>query len=155
MYKKILIPTDGSPLSTASAHAGIEFARELGAEVMSLHVAPVYQFLVYAEVIPPNYPSQESHNAEMLRIGGMYLGEIEREAATAGVKYSGRTVISDQPAQVVVAEAEQQHCDLIFMGSHGRSGLQRLLLGSVTSRVLALSDIPVLVYRIKQQPGAA
>lgn len=155
MYKKILIPTDGSPLSTAAAHAGVGFARELGAEVVGIHVAPEYQFPVYAEVIPPNYPSQESHNAEMLRIGEVYLEEIERESATAGVRFSGETVISDQPAQAVVSTAEQQHCDLIFMGSHGRSGLQRLLLGSVTSRVLALSDIPVLVYRIKQEPSGA
>lgn len=155
MYKKILIPTDGSDLSTTAARAGVAFARDLGAEVAGIYVAPEYQFPIYAEMIPPDFPTQEGHNAEMLRAGEIYLGEIEKAAAAAGVRFSGKTVISDQTAPQIVAAAEQQHCDMIFMGSHGRSGWQRLLLGSVTSRVLALSHIPVLVYRFAQEPAAA
>lgn len=155
VYKKILIPTDGSAFSTAAAHAGVAFAKVVGAEIVGIHVAPEYQFPIYAEMIPPNLPTQEGHNEEMLRTGGFYLGEIEKLATAAGLKFSGRTVISDRTAQEIVSAAEQQNCDIIFMGSHGRSGLQRLLLGSVTSKVLALSHIPVLVYRFKQEPAPA
>ena len=150
MYKKILIPTDGSALSNAAAHAGVTFARQLGAEVVGIHVAPEYQYPIYAEVIPPDYPTLEGHNAEMRKAGEIYLGEIEKAATAAGVKFSGKTVISDRTAQEIVAAVDEQHCDLIFIGSHGRSGWQRLLLGSVTSKVLATSQIPVLVYGIKQ-----
>ena len=154
MYKKILIPTDGSEISIDAAHAGVAFAKTLGAEIAGLHVAPEYQFPLSAEVIPSNYPTQEDHNKEMYRAGAIYLGEIEKEAAAAGVTFSGKTVISGQTAQEIAAAAEQQHCDLIFMGSHGRSGWQRLLLGSVTSRVLTISHIPVLVYRSKAKAAA-
>ena len=154
MYKRILIPTDGSALSTAAAQEGVAFAQRLGAEIAGIHVAPEYQYPIYAEVIPPDMPTLDSHNAEMQRVGKTYLGEIEKAASAAGVKFSGTTVISDRTAQEIVAAAEQQECDLIFMGSHGRSGWQRLLLGSVTSKVLALSHIPVLVYRTKEEPAA-
>lgn len=152
MYKKILIPTDGSAFSATAAHAGVAFAQQVGAEVTGIHVAPEYQYPIYAEVIPPDYLTQEAHNAEMQRIGKVYLDEIEKAAASAGVRFSGTTVISDRPAQEIAAAAEKQKCDLVFMGSHGRSGWQRLLLGSVTSKVLALSHIPVLVYRSKEEP---
>jgi nucleotide-binding universal stress UspA family protein len=155
VYKKILIPTDGSSFSIAAAQAGVELARQLGAEVAGIHVAPEYQFPIYAEVIPPDYPTQEGHTAEMRRAGAIYLAEIEKAATGAGLKYSGTTVISDRTAQQIVAAADEQHCDLIFMGSHGRSGWQRLLLGSVTAKVLAISQIPVLVYRPKQDAAPA
>lgn len=150
MYKKILIPTDGSDISVYAAHKGVALARELGAEIVAFHVAPEYQPPVYAEVIPPDFPSRERHNAEMIKTGESYLSDVEKAASAAGVKFSGKTVISDRPAQAIVAAADQMQCDLIFMGSHGRSGWERFLVGSVTSKVLTLCHVPVLVYRLKE-----
>jgi len=147
MYKKILIPTDGSPLSSAAARAGLAFARDAGAEVVGLFVAPGYLYPVYVDVIPPNYPTQEAHAAMMRKAGEEYLGEIEKGAADAGLRYSGVTLFSDDPAGKIVETAKDRQCDLIFIGSHGRSGLRQLLLGSVTSKVLASCHLPVLVYR--------
>lgn len=155
MYQKILIPTDGSPISTAAAHAGVAFARKIGAEVVGIFVAAEYQYPIYVEIIPPNFPTEEEHKESMRKAGEIYLGEIRKVAGDAGLKFSGMTVFSDATAQEIVAAAEQNGCDLIFMGSHGRSGWRKLLLGSVTSKVLSICKTPVLVHRAEEKPAKA
>ncbi len=155
MYKKILIPTDGSPISTAAAHAGVAFAQQIAAEILGIFVAPEYQYPIYVEMIPANYLTDEEHKEAMRKAGANYLGEIQKTADDAGLKFSGATAFSDTPAQEIVKAAEENHCDLIFMGSHGRSGWGQLLLGSVTTKVLSMSPIPVLVYRFKQKAASA
>ncbi|MGZ3240657.1 MAG: universal stress protein [Burkholderiaceae bacterium] len=155
MYKKILIPTDGSPLSTAAAHAGIALARPLGAEIVGVTIVPEYQYPLFLDMIPPDYPDPDEQKAARQKTGETYLKEIEKAAADAGLKFSNITAMSDATAQQIVATAEDQHCDLIFMGSHGRSGWSQLLLGSVTAKVLAICQIPVLVYRSKQETSPA
>ena len=147
MYKKILIPTDGSALSTKAAHAGIELARQCNAEVVGVHVAPVYQYPVNVEIIVPSYPSEEEYRIAMLRQGENYLDSIRKEADSLGVTFSGTTLFSDKVASCLIQVAEEQGCDLIFIGSHGRSGLEQFLLGSVTNKILSSCRIPVLVYR--------
>jgi len=69
MYKKLLIPTDGSVFSSTVAAAGVEFARQINAEVIGLYVAAEYQYPVYVEVIPPSYPSEEEYQASMRKAG--------------------------------------------------------------------------------------
>lgn len=154
MYKKILIPTDGSPLSEETALAGIELAQQITADVVGVYVAPEYQYTLYEETLPKNYPTKEGHVLSMQKSGEVYLRLIEKAAEKAGVHYSSITKTSDNTAQTIVDTAEEYHCDLIFMGSHGRSGLGKLLLGSVTSKVLALCDIPAFVYRSKEEMHA-
>lgn len=155
MYKKILIPTDGSPLANAAAQAGIAFASEVGAEVIGLFVAPDYMYAIYVDMIPANYLTQEGHEAAMRKAGEIHLANMEKGAAAAGLVYSGVTLFSDMPAEKIVKTAKDRQCDLIFMGSHGRSGLRQLLLGSVTAKVLATCDIPVLVYRSSREASRA
>ncbi|HYD80061.1 MAG TPA: universal stress protein [Paucimonas sp.] len=150
MYRKILIPTDGSALSTAAAHAGVELARQCDAEVVGVHVAPPYQYPVNVEIIVPEYPSEEEYQAAMLRHGEEYLHRIREEADELGVRFSGRTVFADGTAQAIIHCAEETGCDLIFLGSHGRSGLGQLILGSVTNKILSSCRIPVLVYRAEK-----
>jgi nucleotide-binding universal stress UspA family protein len=153
MYQKILITTDGSAVSQHTACAGVHFAQQMGAEVLSLFVAPEYQYPVYVEIIPPSYPSEEEYIAQMRRMGEDYMGRIMRSAEQAGLKHSCMTAFSDSAALKIVDVAEQQHCDLIFMGSHGRSGWGQLLLGSVTNKVLSHTNKPVLVHRLIREPG--
>lgn len=155
MYKKILIPTDGSPLSNVTVNAAIAFARDAGAEVVGLFVAPDYMYPIYVDVIPSNYPTQEGHEAAMRKAGEMYLAEIEKGAADAGLQYSSVVLFSDAPADKIVETARNRQCDLIFIGSHGRTGLRQLFLGSVTSKVLATCDVPVLVYRAPREAALA
>jgi nucleotide-binding universal stress UspA family protein len=153
MYKKILIPTDGSPLSTAAAHAGVELARQCDASVIGVNIAPPYQYPVNVEIIVPEYPSEEEYQAAMRRHGDEYLAQVHREADALGVSFSGTTVFAGNTAQAIIHAAEKDDCDLIFIGSHGRSGLGQLLLGSVTNKILSTCKIPVLVYRVRQEPG--
>jgi len=153
MYQKILITTDGSSVSQHTACAGVKFARQMGAEVLALFVAPDYQYPVYVEIVPPAYPSEEEYVQQMQRLGEEYMGSIMRAADGCGLKHACMTAFSDAAALKIVDVAEQQHCDLIFMGSHGRSGWGQLLLGSVTNKVLSHTTKPVLVHRLIREPG--
>ncbi len=147
MFNKILIPTDGSETSLAAALDGIAFAADNNSEVIGIYVAPEYQYPVYIEIIPPTYPLEEEYQGLMKKIGMEYLKPLQEAAEKAGVKYSSQFAFSDSAANAIVKVAEEQNCDLIFMGSHGRSGLGQLILGSVTSKVLSLCKVPVLVDR--------
>lgn len=155
MYRKILITTDGSAVSQHTACAGVKFAQQMGAEVLALFVAPEYQYPVYVEIIPPSYPSEEEYIAQMRRMGEEYMGKIMRSCAGAGLKHACMTTFSDSAALKIVDVAEQEACDLIFMGSHGRSGWGQLLLGSVTNKVLSHTTKPVLVHRLICEPAPA
>lgn len=149
-YQRILIPTDGSDISSAAAYAGIEFAKEFNAEAIGIYVAPEYSFPIYTDSVPSNYPTEEEYESSARKVGEKYLKEIQDAAVSAGLKFTPIIAFSDSPARQIVEAAEKNDCDLIFMGSHGRSGLGQLLLGSVTSKVLSTCQIPVLVYRVKK-----
>jgi nucleotide-binding universal stress UspA family protein len=151
MYKKILIPTDGSALANSAGIAGVSFAKQLGAEIVGIFVAPEYQYPIYVEVIPPSFPTEEEYRASMHKVGEIYLDTIREAANAAGIKFSSVIVFSDAVAQEIVRTAQASNADLIFIGSHGRSGWQQALLGSVTAKVLSTCDIPVLVHRAKRE----
>ena len=147
MFKKILIPTDGSEISMNAALEGVAFAAANNSEVHGIYVAPEYHYPVYIEIIPPTYPLEEEYQELMKKIGNGYFESIEEAAKKAGLTFKGEVLFSNSAATAIVSTAEEEGCDLIFMGSHGRSGLGQLILGSVTSKVLSLCKIPVLVNR--------
>jgi nucleotide-binding universal stress UspA family protein len=153
MFSKILIPTDGSVIANAAARKGVEFAKQVGAEVIALFVAPNYQYPVYVEIVPPSYPNEEEYKASIKRTGDTFIKAIADMATANNVKFSSLSIFSDATAQSIVHAAQEHGCDMIFMGSHGRSGLGQLLLGSVTAKVLSACHIPVLVYRLQKEPG--
>ena len=150
MYRKILIPTDGSEHATAAVKVGIEFAQQCDAEVIGVYVASEYQYPVSMDIIPPTYPSEDEYLTSTRKIGENYLAAIRTAAEAAGLKYRGVVAWSDRTAQAIVETAEQHHCDLIFIGSHGRSGWEQLLLGSVTTKLLSICKMPILVYRLEK-----
>ena len=154
MYRKILITTDGSAISNNTACAGVKFARQMGAQVLALFVAPEYQYPVYVEIVPPAYPSEQDYTAAMQRAGADHLRPILEAASQCGVPHEGMTAFSDATALKIAEVAEARQCDLIFMGSHGRSGWGQLLLGSVTNKVLSHTLKPVLVHRLVREPLA-
>lgn len=152
MYRKILITTDGSAVSKHTACAGVNFAKQMGAEVLALYVSPEYQYPVYVEIVPPAYPSEDEYREAMRRTGTEHLRSILDKAAASGVAATGMTAFSDATALKIVEVAELQGCDLIFIGSHGRSGWGQVLLGSVTNKVLSHTSKPVLVHRLLKEP---
>jgi nucleotide-binding universal stress UspA family protein len=147
MYKHILIPTDGSKLSSRAAAEGVRLAKAVGARVSGLFVAPTATPVVYENFMPVDYMTPEQHTQMIDRAAARYLGEIEKAAKAAGVRCECLTITDDFPADAIVKTAARRKCDLIVMASHGRRGLSALLLGSETQKVLLHSKVPVLVHR--------
>ncbi|NVD98479.1 universal stress protein [Massilia sp. BJB1822] len=152
MYRKILITTDGSAVSRMTACAGVSFAQQMGAEALVLFVAPEYQYPIYVEIIPPSYPSEEEYRAAMERAGSEHVQPILDACAKKAVRAEGMTAFAESAALKIIDVAARHGCDLIFIGSHGRSGWGQLLLGSVTNKVLSHTRIPVLVHRLLKEP---
>ena len=147
MFRNILVPTDGSELSASTVARAIDFAKEAGAKLTFFYAQPDFPTPIYGEgaLFDPTTPEQFSRAAaaEAEKI----LGLAKAAADAAGVSSIGDPVISVVPFEAIIASAERNRCDLIFMASHGRRGLSGLLLGSETQKVLTHSKIPVLVYR--------
>lgn len=151
MFKKILIPTDGSPLSCQAANAGIILARSVGAEVVALHVTQPFAATIGFDGMAAAYAiTDEDYEKAATEQGAKYLKAVSDRAQTAGVKATTRAVSNFNVADGIVQAVADEHCDLIFIGSHGRSGLSRLLLGSVTVKVLSLSRVATLVFHVKE-----
>ena len=147
MYKHILIPTDGSPLSAKAIAAGVELAKAIGAKVTALFAAPAPTPIVYENFLPVGYMAPDEHEAMVARAAKRYLGVAEAAAKAAGVPCETLTVTSEYPAETILETAAKRRCDLIFMASHGRRGMQALLLGSETQKVLAHAKTAVFVFR--------
>jgi nucleotide-binding universal stress UspA family protein len=150
MYKHILLPTDGSALSERAVKSGIALARCLKARVTGFFAKPTLSFGDYVELTrnsataDKRMKEREAH----LRLGAKrVLATVERLAREAGVACDVVWVQSDSPADAIIEAARSNGCDVVFMASHGRRGLDALLLGSETTKVLTHSKIPVLVYR--------
>ncbi len=147
MFKKILLPTDGSDLSKKAVKRGIEFAKSIGAGVVGFFSPEDYRALMYSEYIPPSLLTQDEFEANAKRAAEKNLAYIEKQAAAAGVAYEGYYLSSVAPWEAIVDAAKKKKCDLIFMASHGRTGLAGLVLGSQTTKVLTHSKVPVMVSR--------
>lgn len=147
MFKHILIPTDGSALSTDTARRAISFAKEAGAEVTFYFAKPDYPISFYGEgaLIDPTTPERFAELAEQQ--AQEVLSAVSELAQNEGVTCSKVSTVCDVPFEGIIAAANSCQADLIFMASHGRKGIGALLLGSETHKVLTHSKIPVLVYR--------
>ncbi len=145
MYKRILVPTDGSPVSERAVDAAIEFARAFGSEIVALSIAvpePVLQSLEGAMVLDPGQQVDV-----LLEHAYTFVTAVAARAQTAGLRCTPITRFSLDPGEAIVDAVREQGCDLVVMGSHGRRGLSRLLAGSVTQSVLAYAPVPVMVLR--------
>ncbi|HZP86923.1 MAG TPA: universal stress protein [Burkholderiales bacterium] len=147
MFKKILLPTDGSDLSKKAVKKGIEFAKSIGASVVGFYSPEDYRVLMYSEYIPPSLLSEDEFQANAQKTAEHHLAYVEKQAASAGVPYESFFMSSVAPWEAIIEAAKKKKCDLIFMASHGRTGLAGLVLGSQTTKVLTHSKIPVMVYR--------
>lgn len=147
MYKRILVPTDGSALSKKAVKSAVELASTLGAEVVALNVVPRYPMSYFEGGISVS-PSEVARVEKQWAEHGQALArEVEKFAEKAGVHATAVTVRSDLVAEAIIAAAKKHKCDVVVMASHGRRGIKRLLLGSETQHVLTHGNIPVLVLR--------
>jgi nucleotide-binding universal stress UspA family protein len=145
MYKRILIPTDGTEASQRAILAGVDFAREVGADVVGLTATPEFHVLSTDSTMLEDTPEQFAAGSDMQ--ARRILADVENAARDAGVACRTEHVVDDDPYIAVIETARRLGCDLIVMASHGRRGLKGLLLGSETQKVLVHSAIPVLVHR--------
>lgn len=145
MFKHILIPTDGSKFSSNAAGEAIRFAADARADVTLLAVVEPFEMLSgNAE----EFLEERDHYERIAEAQcNAFLSPAKAEAERRGVSYETLVINGNSVSRAIIETAVDRGCDLIAMGSHGRGGLASLLLGSVTSKVLALSRMPVLVYR--------
>ena len=145
MYKHVLIPTDGSPLSEMAIRHGMALAKTVGARVTVLTVSPPFRSFALDPVMVSDTPVQ--YEQECAALAEKILGTARKEAAVADVSCDTRHVVRAQPYEAIVETAQTKGCDLICMSSHGRKGISAFVLGSETYKVLTHSKIPVLVCR--------
>ena len=146
-YTHLLVPTDGSEPSTKAVQEAVKLARCTGARITIVHAQPVVPFPVMGMGENLDGATLEALITATRRDSDRLLGEASALVAAAGVTASCERVQSDLPHKVILEAAARLGCDLIVMGSHGRRGLQGLLLGSHTQRVLLAAPCPVLVVR--------
>lgn len=147
MFKRVLLPIDGSAVSTKAIRQAVEFAHDAGAELLALYAAPAYHALAYEDFVAPDFMTPQQFKAVTAERAGRILAPVQKACEKAGVKCDVRHVIDDNPYEAIIGAAKKHKCDLIIMASHGRRGLSRLILGSETTKVLTHSKIPVLVVR--------
>jgi nucleotide-binding universal stress UspA family protein len=157
MFRHLLVPTDGSDLSTAAIRGAASFAADAGARITLLHVTQGVLLLPQGSLFgdpvlaDPDWPQRlqrlERENAQQILDRGREL--VELAGVACGVDLAKPGLIHAE----ILAAAQRHGCDLIFMASHGRKGLGGLLLGSETQRVLTHGVLPVLVYREPPSPS--
>lgn len=144
MFKRILVPTDGSDITSKAVDTAIGLARALGAQVHTISVKEPFPYSAIAEMQPT--PPQDFFDAQE-RIAGKRIEAVAAACQSAGVFCHGHTVEALHPWEAIIEHARRAECDLLVMASHGRRGVSALLLGSETQKVLTHSKVPVLVVR--------
>ena len=144
MFKHILVPIDGSPTSQLAVDKAISLAKAFGSKVTAIFVIDPYPFtgvgtdFAYGQEEYLSAASAEANAAIKSAKAVFKAAEVEVDTAV---------VESNNTWRGIVQKAEASQADLIVIGSHGRSGLEKLVLGSVTQAVLSHTELPVLVVR--------
>ena len=147
MYTNLLLATDGSKLSEKAVSHAIGIAARMGARLNCLYVAPDYPDPMYMDGGGLGNGARGQYEAAAAAAARKILDEVATQAAAAGVALESHHTISSSPSESILQAADKFKCDAIVMGSHGRSGVAALLLGSQTQKVLAHSRLPVIVAR--------
>ncbi len=145
MYKHLLIAIDESDLAFRALGQGVALAKDLGAKVTILTVAEPWNAVVVGEAAI-GFPVDE-YERSMQQWAAATLSRAEQIASDSGVPCESIYLKDTHPADGILKTAADENCDLIVMGSHGRRGVSRLLLGSQANSVITQSSLPVLICR--------
>ncbi len=145
MYAKILVPTDGSEGTHAAVEHAIGLATTFDAALHTLYVVDTTVGIDAS--VPGTIDALEE-------AGERAIDEVIRQAEAGGVETIEGAIAQGSPHQAILEYIDRKAIDLVVMGTHGRTGLDRYLLGSVTERVVRLSDAPVLTVRMLPESGA-
>ena len=146
MYERILLPTDGSDTMLDVVEHAVSLAEIHDA---TLHVLYVVNTASVSDL--PLESSWEGLRHALEREGTAALEDVERTVEQRATDVDLRTDLAEgSPSREIVRYADQQDCDVVVMGTHGRSGFDKLLLGSVAERVVRSSNVPVLTIRVRK-----
>lgn len=148
MYRTILVANDGSDRAKRAMQAAVELAREVDARLITLNVQVPYAALVAysADGILP-FDGLESHEQAARAQAERALDAAREYARSCGVSCETLVVSSESIPDAIVETAAQRHCDMIMMGSPDGSALSRLLLGSISQRVVEKTSVPVVLHK--------
>ena len=140
MYDHILVPTDGSPETDHVIDHAVELATVHGARLHAIYVVNTAGYV--------GLPTEAPIEGLRSMLGEEGEAALDRVEDRAGDVTTERALVEGTPGAEIVEYAENEGCDLIVMGTHGRGGIDRLLLGSVAQRVVRTSEVPVLTVRV-------
>ena len=147
MYKHILIATDGSELAGKGLEQGLRVAAATGAEATIITVTEPWQTVDAGQMWGGSANLLDEYRAHSRESATKILAAAAERASALGVNHKTHYVADAYPAEAILEAARERECDLIVMATHGRRGLNRLLLGSQANAVITHSDTPVLVVR--------
>lgn len=146
MFRNILLATDGSAASEHAAQLAVDLARVHGAKLTALYVVDPYPYLGIGEANPLGFQAYMSAALEhAAQAHGKVMALCDKQQPP--VPFQARLAEDVAAASGILQAARQCEADLVVVGSHGRTGVRRLMLGSVASKVVAESEVPVLVAR--------
>lgn len=144
MFKKILVPTDGSDLAVRAAHTATELAKAHGAQVVGVYVIDPFPYIGIGDA---SSVALQSYMTDAKAAASKALDALKQVCQAAGVAYTADTIERNVVYEGILETASAEDCDLVVMGSHGRQGIRALILGSVAQKVLTHSKIPVLIVK--------
>lgn len=144
MFKKILVPTDGSATAQSAAATAAELAKSQGAQVVGVYVIDPFPYIGIGDA---SAAGLQAYMAEAKNAAGQALEALGKTCKNAGVPFAGDTIERNVVYEGILETAEAEGCDLIVMASHGRQGVKALILGSVAQKVLTHAKTPVLIVK--------
>ena len=152
-FKKIMVATDGSTCATLAADKGIEFARLSGGTVYAVHVlSNAYLSAMDGESFPSmGMNPWESIKDEFQKKGQQAVDYIKESGEKKGVNVES-VLLEGNPSEELIRYAEEKNMDIVIMGTLGKTGLDRFLVGSVTGNLVRHSKVPVMVAKEKYKP---
>ncbi len=147
---KILIATDGSRISNKAVDYGVKVAARMGAEVVGLYVVNMKSLEFFALEHHDNIASYENENSKLRREGQDAIAYVADQCQKAGVKAS-TAIVRGYPADEIIKTAEKEQVAMIVVGNLGRTGIEHMLMGSVSESVVRKAPCPVLVVRGQAQ----
>lgn len=144
MFKKILVPSDGSKLAHGAAEFAADLAKMHGATVVGLYVIDPFPYIGIGDA---SAAGLQAYMAEAQAAADRSLNDIRQCCEKRVVAFAGDTIERNVTYEGILETAQAEGCDLIVMGSHGRKGVQALILGSVAQKVLTHAKVPVLIVK--------
>ncbi len=148
MFRKLLVPLDGSECSEEAFSLAIDIARQHTAELIVCVVADPAQIASY---VPATGASSESWIKRLRHEAGEIVDDAVGRARSRGVTCNGELLVEGGTAAALVAHAKSSHADGIVMGTHGRTGVARALFGSVASAVVRDAECAVITVRMARR----